>query len=395
MKLKEKISFDNLKQKVIEKGLCNRCGGCVSFCSADRIGALEIGEDGFPRYADKEKCLECGICYLICPQTHILKEEVEDEFGWKAPIGLYQDIFSARATDKNILKVATDGGVVTSLLSYMLENNLIDGAVVSKKTGLFSRKSIIATSHDELIQAAGSQFSEANHLEKMGAEYTTFVPTIPIIRELAPKTPLRLAVVGTPCQIQAIKKMQVLRILPSDVIIFTIGLFCMQSFALDDLMKRKFARKHRINLKGIVKLNVKEDFIITMDSERTVHIPLEEIEEIARPACLACKDFANDYADISVGGLGSPDGYTTVLTRTVTGQRIYTEALHKDYIENKKGNSQLISVEKSKTLSLIEAFAERKRKRADKRLNEIHYRPFLAPLLKAEAITPGRNCNDL
>ena len=369
VKLKEKISFDNLVQEVIEKGLCNRCGGCVSFCSADRIGALEMGEDGFPRYADKEKCLECGICYLTCPQTPILKDEVKEEFGWRAPIGLYRDILSARTTDKDILKVATDGGVVTSLLLYMLENNLIDGAVVSKRTGLFSRKSIVATSYAELIQAAGSQFSEANHLEKMGDEYTTFVPTIPIIREFAPKSPIRLAVVGMPCQIEVIRKMQVLSILPADVITFTIGLFCMQSFALDDLMKKKFAQKHRINLKGIVKLNVKEDFIITMDSGRTLHIPLEEIEEIARPACLACKDFANDYADISVGGLGSPDGYTTVLIRTTQGKRVCAGASYQDYIE--KIDKENLEVEKSRMLSLIEAFTERKIKRAEKRLSKI------------------------
>lgn len=372
MKLKEKTSFDNLVQEVIEKGLCNRCGGCVSFCSADRIGALEIGEDNFPRYADKEKCLECGICYLICPQTSILKEEVREEFGWRPPIGRYQDIFSARTTDEEILKVCTDGGVVTSFLLYMLENNLIDGAVVSKRVGLFSRKPIVATARSELMQAAGSQFSESSHLQEMGAEYTTFVPTIPIIREYAPKSFLRLALVGTPCQIEAIRKMQILKILPADVITFTIGLFCMQSFALDDLMKKKFTKKHQINLKDIVKLNVKEDFILTKNSGITVHIPMEEIEEIARPACLACEDFANNYADISVGGLGSPDVYTTVLIRTIQGKRIYTEALRQGYLEKKVektiGKSK---AEKSRLLSLIEAFAERKRKRGEERLSKI------------------------
>ncbi|HHE37343.1 MAG TPA: hypothetical protein ENL20_02080, partial [Candidatus Cloacimonetes bacterium] len=59
------ISFEYLLAEVVRKDLCNRCGGCVSFCSANGINALEIGEDGFPKYSNKEKCLECGICYII------------------------------------------------------------------------------------------------------------------------------------------------------------------------------------------------------------------------------------------------------------------------------------------------------------------------------------------
>jgi len=368
---KKVITFDNLIAEVIEKGLCNRCGGCVSFCSANRLGAIEMGDNNLPRYVDRDKCLECGICYLICPQTRELEEELREKFGWHPPIGPYQDIFSARATNADILKVSTDGGVVTALLLYMLENNLINGAVVSKRTGLFSRKPIVATTRDELIEAAGSQFSESSHLEKLGNEYTTYVPVAPVIREYIPKFSARLAVVGTPCQIRAIRKMQVLKILPSDVIKFTIGLFCMESFMLNDLIKQKFARKHSIHMKDIVKLNVKEDFILTMRTGITLHIPFDEVDEIARPACLTCQDFANDYADISVGGLGSPDGYTTTLVRTSLGRRVYVEAMQLGYIEERTNNMQESIAEKARMISLITLFAKRKKQRGEKRLSKI------------------------
>lgn len=368
---KKVITFDNLIAEVIEKGLCNRCGGCVSFCSANRLGAIEMGDNNLPRYVDRDKCLECGICYLICPQTRELEDELREKFGWHPPIGPYQDIFSARATNADILKVSTDGGVVTALLLYMLENNLINGAVVSKRTGLFSRKPIVATTRDELIEAAGSQFSESSHLEKLGNEYTTYVPVAPVIREYIPKFSARLAVVGTPCQIRAIRKMQVLKILPSDVIKFTIGLFCMESFMLNDLIKQKFARKHSIHMKDIVKLNVKEDFILTMRTGITLHIPFDEVDEIARPACLTCQDFANDYADISVGGLGSPDGYTTTLVRTSLGRRVYVEAMQLGYIEERTNNMQESIAEKARMISLITLFAKRKKQRGEKRLSKI------------------------
>jgi len=223
------------------------------------------------------------------------------------------------------------------------------------------------------LSAAGSHWAEASHLAHVGTEYSTYVSIIPTIRELAPKSVIKLAVVGTPCQIEAIRKMQVLRILPADVVTFTVGLFCMQSFALNELMEKEFARKHQVDMNDVTRVNVKEDFMLKLKSGVTLHIPLEEIETIARPACLACTDFANEYADISVGGLGSPDGFTTTLLRTIGGKRLFTEAVRRGYLTEKdKGKDKVADrAEKSRILGLVQSAAERKRARGEKRLSQM------------------------
>ena len=364
MKQSTKLSFDDLLNDVVNKGLCNKCGVCVSFCTANQIGAIEMCgcKDNLPRYVDPDKCFKCGICYLICPQTLELNDDVKEKFGWSAPVGQFRYIVSAQAVDEKIRDVATDGGVVTALLSYMLENKIIDGAIVSKKTDLFNREPEIATTREGLIQAAGSQFSEASHLDEMGKEYSTYVPILPAVRMFGPKRSLRLAVVGTPCQIMAIRKMQVLNILPSDIIYFTVGLFCMQCFTFDNLIEKDFIKKHHINPEDILKINVKEDFRLKMKSGITIHIPFEEIENIAGPACLACRDFANDFADISVGGLGSSEGYTTSMIRTTIAKRFFTEAENAGYIKIRSTSKS----DKAEMLSLIKAFVEKKRKRAER-----------------------------
>jgi len=64
-----------------------------------------------------------------------------------------------------------------------------------------------------------------------------------------------------------------------------------------------------------------------------------DMESIARPACLVCPDFSAEYADISFGGLGSPDGYTTVLIRSEKGKWVYRGALASGYIKGKKYSS--------------------------------------------------------
>ncbi len=277
MKQSTKLSFDDLLKDVIEKGLCNKCGACVSFCTAHRIGAIEMCNclDNLPRYTDPDKCFRCGICYLICPQTQELNEDVRAEFGWSAPIGVLRDVVSARATDSKIAEVATDGGVVTALLAYMLESKTIDGAIVAKRTGLFNRAPEIATTREELIQAAGSQFTESSHLGAVGEKYSTYVPILPVVRMFGPKRTTKLAVVGTPCQIMAVRKMQVLNILPADTIHFTVGLFCMQCFAFEDLMDKGFVKKHHINPEDILKINVKEDFRLMMKSGVTIRVPFD------------------------------------------------------------------------------------------------------------------------
>ena len=76
-------TFENLIKDVHEKGLCGECGGCVSFCSAGDIKAIEMSEAGPPKYIDKERCLECGICYFVCPQTHVLDDQLNTRFNFK------------------------------------------------------------------------------------------------------------------------------------------------------------------------------------------------------------------------------------------------------------------------------------------------------------------------
>jgi len=370
--MEEIKTFKDLTKEVVEKGICGKCGGCISFCSAGELNALEMGENDLPRYINEDNCLKCGICYLICPQTDTLNVELQEKFGWKVPIGDFQRITSAQTTNKEVKEICTDGGVVTSLLLYLLDRNLINGAVVSKKTGRFARKAIIARTPEELIEAAGSTFSGSLHLEELGGKYTTYTPILSTVKSLEKKYLRDIAVVGTPCQVNAIRKMQCLGVLPAHLIKYTIGLFCIENFSFDDVARERLEKKLDINLEDIVKLNIKDDFIITLTKGVTIHVPLEEVHEVARSACFACHDFSNEYADISVGGLGSPDGYTTALIRTELGASLYDEALRKGYIQERTfEDAEESRLEKTKMLAKIVSFSRRKKMRAKERLSEL------------------------
>jgi len=365
-------TFKDLTIEVIEKGICGKCGGCVSFCSAGELNALEMGKNEVPRYINEDNCQKCGICYLICPQTDTLNEELQEKFGWRPPMGDYQKMTSAQTTNKKIREICTDGGVVTSLLLYLLERSLINGAIVSKKTGRFARKAVVARTPEEIIEAAGSTFSGSLHLEELGGKYTTYTPILSTVKSLEKRYLHDIAVVGTPCQINAIRKMQCLGIIPAHLIKYTIGLFCIENFSFDDVAREMLEKKLDINLEEIVKLNIKDDFVISFRKGVTIHVPLEEVHEVARPACFTCKDFSNEYADISVGGLGSLDGYTTTLVRTKVGASVYDGALREGYIQQRDlENAEENRVEKTKMMAKVVSFARRKRMRAEERLTEL------------------------
>jgi coenzyme F420 hydrogenase subunit beta len=120
------------------------------------------------------------------------------------------------------------------------------------------------------------------------------------------------------------------------------------------------------------RLVLEEDVGIVLADGRTVHVPYEEVEEIAQPACLACTEFANDYADIAVGGLGSSDGYATALIRTEKGHRVYTGALRQGYIEERVfADPAELRTERTKLTAKVVAFAQRKRERGEARLREL------------------------
>jgi len=356
-------SFEDLILDVHNRGICGQCAGCVSFCSADQIGAIKMIEDGPPVYINKDNCLSCGICYLICPQTKVLNSELYSKYQYKPPIGNWRNITSAQATDHKVRAVATDGGVVTALLLYLLDNKMIDGAIVTKRRDPFTREAILATTSEEIIEAAGSRFDMQSLTEHLG-KYTTFTPVITSLKDFIDTDRMNLAVVGVPCQIHSIRKMQELKIVPSHVVKYVFGLFCNENFTLNEESRKKMERKFDFSFDDVIKMNIKEDVIIYLRNADPLHIPFTDIDEFMRPACTACDDFSNIYSDISFGGLGSKDHFTTTLIRTTTGTNLYLDALAKNYIvEFEEDNTPLM---KSKMIAQIISYAKWKSKRAGK-----------------------------
>jgi coenzyme F420 hydrogenase subunit beta len=323
-------TFFNLIQEVQKPGLCHHCGGCVTFCTAINYGALELGEDGRPRYKDIEKCIECGLCYSICPEIGELDEEAKRRVAWSAPMGRILETTVARATDPQVRAVATDGGVVTALLIHLFDLGRIDGAIVTRQTGPFQRQPWLATSKEEIIEAAGFHFDTSSGMSLFSEVYSTYSPSIVELEDVTRKHLNRVAFVGTPCQINSLRRMEVLDIVPSGTIKFHLGLFCTGNFHFGPEQRRRLEEIGNFSWDEVRKVNVKEELMIHLHNDDIRFIPLDQLDFMKRYACRYCDDYSAEFADLSFGGIGAPEGWTTVMARSPLGRAVLADAKGRD-----------------------------------------------------------------
>jgi coenzyme F420 hydrogenase subunit beta len=361
-------TFFDLIQEVQKPGLCHRCGGCVTFCSAVNYGALELDPDGKPRYGEIEKCIECGLCHAICPEIDELEKETRERVGWTTPIGRVVEVTVARASDPAVRRTATDGGVVTALLLHLLERGRIDGAIVTTQAGAYRRRPFLATTTEEIKQAAGFFFDTSHGMKDFGDRYMTHSQ----IEEFDPmlkKGLKRVAFVGTPCQIKSVRRMQTLGLVPSDAVHICLGLFCSGNFTFGEEQRRRLAEIGDFAWEDVRKINIKEGLQMHLRNGQTRTIALEDLEFMRRHACRYCPDYTAEFADIAFGGIGAEEGWTTVVARSPLGRAAFADAAGAGKLEefSRTVNPKFAS----QAMTKIRTWSARKRKAAQKNRRQI------------------------
>ncbi|SMC26011.1 coenzyme F420 hydrogenase subunit beta [Desulfacinum hydrothermale DSM 13146] len=319
-------TFFDLQKEVVERGLCHRCGGCVSLCTAVNYGALELGPDGHPRYKDVDRCIECGLCHAACPENPELEAETRQRLAWSAPIGRILGIRVARALDPQVRQQATDGGVVTALLLHLLDTGHIDGAIVARQTGPFHREPTLAVRREEILEGAGFHFDTTHSMVGLGREYA-HRHGLDLVSPKILKGLHRVALVGTPCQIHAFRRLETLGVMPSESVALCLGLFCSGNFAFGEEERARLAEAGGFSWADVVKINVKDTFQVHLRSGDVIELDLHILDTMKHPACHYCQDYAAEVADISFGGIGAPEGWTTVVSRTPKGRAAFLDTL--------------------------------------------------------------------
>ena len=306
-------NYLDLKAEVWDTGICAACGACVAVCPADAI-FFKTGEESISPF-NNGYCKEvtdgvpCGACYATCPRLDPAPTKV---------LGEYLDIFSAKADIP--IPGKQSGGAVTAILVNALEQGMIDAVVtVEEDPWTLKPSSTVITSEDVLINQAGSR-------------YNWWVPLVSSLKEAVITRKYRkVAVVGVPCVVQAVRKM-----LDSDhdllrpfgrSIRLVVGLFCTETFDYEKLVEEKLIRERSIEPLDIIRFDVKGKLEIAMKDGSLTVIPLKDVDDCVRPGCRVCTDFTAIDSDLSAGSVGSPTGYTTLIIRSTAGQTVVQNAI--------------------------------------------------------------------
>ncbi|MDI6655060.1 MAG: Coenzyme F420 hydrogenase/dehydrogenase, beta subunit C-terminal domain [Candidatus Hydrothermarchaeota archaeon] len=324
--------FEELKKLVIDQGICSACSTCAAFCERiEMVNGMPALVKDCTLKTGSIKCSEEGTCFDTCPMVSFSMPELEKSIFGAArqdeDLGCYKKIVAVRSKIPEILEKAQDGGAVTSFLLCALENKLIEGAVVANRGEDWSTSAEIAKNKEELLSGAGTKYCRTFSVAKFGRS----------LRDVR-----KIAIVGTGCQITGARRAEAIFLKEllsktaeseKPVRLFLIGLFCFENFPYDCL-KNFLEKNYNVKMERIAKTDIKKGkFIVTTKDGQTIEKKVKEFEECVPESCKLCTNFTAEFADISVGGVGSDLGWSTVIVRSDRGMELLEKAGELGYVE--------------------------------------------------------------
>lgn len=315
--------------KIVENAICTGCGACSGICPENAISIVHNQAGFLIAKIDEKKCINCGMCLNVCPSN------CENQIINKCNNIFYGEIkkcYIGYSCDQEIRKKSQSGGVVTSLLLYLIDKKKIDGALVNQFDNKIKKsKIVLAKSKKDLIKSCGSIYIQS--------------PVTEAILKYSKTNKIAAVLLG--CQAESLKLIN--EKYPSIKLpYFTIGLFCAgqnSSLLIEDLISQnkydfdenicdfRFRDKLYGNWPGNIKISTnKKDYEINKQKRHD----LKPIYESFR--CLSCYDQLNIYSDISVGdpwGIEKEDikkGYSVIIVRSTKAIEIIEDAVKNKYI---------------------------------------------------------------
>lgn len=257
----------------------------------------------------------------------------------KELIGEYIWCGVAHSTNEQLRKESTSGGLVSSLLLTMLRKKYINGALVVRNDGL-EHKGIVARTESEIIAAAGSKYLQ--------------IPLNVFLSELINEDG-KFAVVGLPCHLKGLRKLESLNPKLKDKIILKIGLFCSHAVSYNGVVfllnafgvKREEVAelRYRKKMHGTTGLYVKtlsgSEIFIPSSKYWGMFFNFFFIPE----GCMYCEDLTAECSDISVGDAwgfeeAKQSGLSLFIVRSKMGEEALRLAISEGLIKVRSINPE-------------------------------------------------------
>jgi coenzyme F420 hydrogenase subunit beta len=322
---------------IVNNGYCLGCGLCVSILGKDKLKMVENNQ-GFlvPEPIGRQK-----LTYVrsLCPGITVRQPEAKR--GIHKIYGPFKTFKVGFSTDKNIRTRASSGGVITGLLCYLLDKSLVDGVLHVGKDPSNPLKSVACFSRtkSEIVDRSGSRYAPASLL-------------VELVEILAKG--YKIAIVGKPCDIVAVRQFLNENTEYSKQIVFMISFMCMG-------MPSYKGTYNLVKKMGCEVGNIKDFWYrgngwpgeaTTIDKSDCKHTCSYEeswgkiLCGLVNYRCKICPDGYGEFADLSCGDAwylknGSPsfeeaDGRSIIFVRTTQGESVYEKAINDGYIKSEE-----------------------------------------------------------
>ncbi|HUK85701.1 MAG TPA: Coenzyme F420 hydrogenase/dehydrogenase, beta subunit C-terminal domain [Candidatus Acidoferrum sp.] len=304
---------------------CVLCGLCTRVCDElVGVNAIDFANRGVerevstPYHTFSNDCIGCGACAMICPtkskrtrtNTYPTLEEdgkkINQQFlkgTYDETLGVYSQMFSAKSSVGG-----QDGGVATSLMISGMQKSIFDSAVVVNRLEGYQAGAVVVENADDLAKAKGTKYLRVKMLW--------------LLNDLISKGKRKIGVIGTPCEVRGARRIQqTLLTKYPDLQLTIVGLFCFEAFDYDKL-KIAVQKQMGIDLDKVEKTQIHKGKFIATSEGKDYAVAVKDLGSAQEHGCNFCDDFSNKYADISVGSVGSPDGYSTVIVRSEVGEKL-------------------------------------------------------------------------
>lgn len=323
-------------KKVVNSKLCIGCG----LCSVEtQTGEIKFSKKNDCFIPSNTNIPNDSIANKICPGKgyNILesgKKLFPDSKQYDIDLGYIHSISAVRSTNTSILRDASSGGIITSLLLYLLQEKIVDKVSVTKficTTSGVSTKTFLTSNIEEILAAQGSKYCPVNYAH--------------LINELKHYKG-RVAIVATPCVIAGIRSIEENQ--PDcfrSKIKFTIANFCGGFKSYTNI--KKLAKVHKVDYKNLKDFRFRGggqpgSLRFISNDGQVAETPYPQYVGFTGQSkmlrCHLCVDATGELADISCGDAWIPrfeedqHPWSVVLTRSARGKSLLKNMKEKNHV---------------------------------------------------------------
>ncbi len=312
--------------RVRKENLCVSCGICKGVCPTQAIHYEK--QDGlYVPAINEEKCTNCGLCQAVCPGKGFNYSDLYKRMGREIPkdllCGTCIKALTSMSKSQQILKNATSGGTVTTLVTELLKKGVYDVA-------------FCVSGYCYNDQVESEPFRKNDSFS--GVVKSRYIPIsqTKAVKYIISNRDQRIIFIGVSCFIQGLTRVISQFGLNRNNYLL-LGLFCGKNYNYNivDYFQRAekkqikelyFRSKDAGGWPGDMKIRFQDNTEKTLD--KIERIKIKDFYQMER--CLYCMDKMNQFADISLGDNYTKknqlaDGTNSVIIRTDIGKRVWNE----------------------------------------------------------------------